>query len=519
MMKTQRSNRASRAVALFLAFMMTLVFIPTFSFASYAAEGDSITVYMTVSNQGVIAKTNDGSAMANREVKVTDIDGDGTYTFDEALVAAHKAYNSESGYAASSSGWVTKLWSVEENSAGYSFMKNDKQTDVVTNVSVAKGDRLVASVNRDEAYTDWYTYFDQKEKRVKAGEAFTLNLKGFQAMSTNAPAPAAGVAVGTWSNGSFTPIKGAVADKSGNVKLSFNEPGTYIISADGVVYDTYDAEPLWQLMEVEHDADGRPVYGRMDYDTSEFWVGYTEKDYGDGPYPWDEIEWMLVFDEDYNPIYDAETFDAGYLLYTGMVTRGCSTIAPYCTVTVTVDAGWNKIDGSWYYYNADGTMVKNAWKKDSKGWCYLGADGKMVTNDWAKDSKGWVFMNGSGYWDKGTKWIKSGGNWYHITKGYMDTSKWMKDSKGWCYLGKDGKMVTNGWAKDSHGWCWMGSNGYWTKSKWVKDKGRVVLHQAQPRLHGSNEWAKDSGGWMYMSQTGQGSRSPSGSSPAAPGTI
>ena len=133
--------------------------------------------------------------------------------------------------------------------------------------------------------------------------------------------------------------------------------------------------------------------------------------------------------------------------------------------------GWVPEDGTWYYYNADGTKATNTWKKDSKGWCWLQADGRMLTNGWAKDSKGWCWIDGNGYMLEQTKWIKVGDDWYHITNGYRDQSKWMKDSKGWCYLGKDGKMVTNGWAKDSKGWCWMGSDGYWVKNKWIKSGG------------------------------------------------
>ena len=71
--------------------------------AAVFAENDvaAATVYLTVSNKGVIAAANDGSIMANREVSVTDTDGDNKLTFHDALVAAHKTYNSEDGYGSS----------------------------------------------------------------------------------------------------------------------------------------------------------------------------------------------------------------------------------------------------------------------------------------------------------------------------------------------------------------------------------------------------------------------------------
>ena len=167
-----------------------------------------------------------------------------------------------------------------------------------------------------------------------------------------------------------------------------------------------------------------------------------------------------------------------------------------------VKAGWNKIDGYWYYLNSDDTMVTNKWKKDSKGWCYLGSDGRMVTNDWAKDSKGWCWIGASGYMVTSTKWIKVDGIWYHITKGYMDVSKWMRDSKGWCYLGPDGKMVTNGWAKDSKGWCWMGADGYWVANKWVKD-GDAWYYIKSNHYMAKSEWVKSGSYWYYLQANGK----------------
>ena len=55
---------------------------------------------MTISDKGELATANDGSAMAWKEVKVTDRDNDSNYSFDEALVAVHETYNTAEGYVA-----------------------------------------------------------------------------------------------------------------------------------------------------------------------------------------------------------------------------------------------------------------------------------------------------------------------------------------------------------------------------------------------------------------------------------
>ena len=52
--------------------------------ASEGAAADPVLVYVTVSNQGVLAKTQSGEIMRNKPVIVTDINQDGYLTYDEA---------------------------------------------------------------------------------------------------------------------------------------------------------------------------------------------------------------------------------------------------------------------------------------------------------------------------------------------------------------------------------------------------------------------------------------------------
>ncbi|MCR5844945.1 MAG: hypothetical protein K6G78_00035 [bacterium] len=178
----------------------------------------------------------------------------------------------------------------------------------------------------------------------------------------------------------------------------------------------------------------------------------------------------LVAETDFVVDYGSNIYP-GTATYAVIGTGNYSGTIASLSFAITAKPGWVKAGGYWYFFNNDGSMVKDTWKKDSKGWCWLGSDGRMVTNQWVKDSKGFCWVDSSGYWVTSTKWLKIGSDWYHITKGYRDQSKWMKDSHGWCYLGADGKMVTNGWAKDSKGWCWMGGDGYWVADMWVYDGG------------------------------------------------
>ena len=74
----------------------------------------------------------------------------------------------------------------------------------------------------------------------------------------------------------------------------------------------------------------------------------------------------------------AETTTAEATTQTQEVTTETSTTeAPKYT-------GWVKTsDGTWYFYNADHTMLTSNWKGDY----YLEADGKMATSKWVDNYK------------------------------------------------------------------------------------------------------------------------------------
>lgn len=229
--------KTKRICSLLAALILALGVFPASVSAEAAAD---ITVYLTVSNQGTLAADNDGKAMANRPVTVKDIDEDGKLTYDEALIAAHKAYNSEIGYSAPG-GYVSKLWNIDTNNTLF-FNNNKGLSGAVTASDVKEGDKLVASINKDGTYyADWYTFFDADTKAVTVGEPFSLTLKGHLGMAytdaDKADTALSAIAVGTWSGGAFSAISGKTTDANGQVTLSFDTAGTYYVTASGTVSD------------------------------------------------------------------------------------------------------------------------------------------------------------------------------------------------------------------------------------------------------------------------------------------
>lgn len=263
----------TRLLSWILCFLMIVTSVPLNVFASNTETDGTLPttetttpapdakVYLTVSNQGVLATAADGSAMAHREVTVKDINSDGKLTFDEALIAAHATYNSADGYAAAY-GYVSKLWGVDTANTLF-FINNVGLETSVSVDTVKENDELVASINSDNTYySDWYTFFDTPTKSVTAGKTFTLTLKGHLGMAymeeDKKDIAISGVSVGTWNNGTFTALDEKTTDAEGKVTLSFDQAGTYYVTASGTVSDTvtdYTGTPdeNWVYPTITHD--------------------------------------------------------------------------------------------------------------------------------------------------------------------------------------------------------------------------------------------------------------------------
>ena len=105
------------------------------------------------------------------------------------------------------------------------------------------------------------------------------------------------------------------------------------------------------------------------------------------------------------------------------------------------------VDGKWY--NADGTQTYEgimSWKQNTKGW-------------WIEDTKGWYPKS---------QWQKVNGKWYYFTAdGYMDYSEyregcWLGTDGAWVeqYFGGH-------WMLDSTGWWYEDASGWYPKNEWL----------------------------------------------------
>ena len=153
--------------------------------------------------------------------------------------------------------------------------------------------------------------------------------------------------------------------------------------------------------------------------------------------------------------------------------------------------GWVKTGNTWYFYNQNGTLSRNAWA----GNYWLGADGRMVTNAWVDGGRYYVGSNG--LWVKGAQkpaaakpevkkqgWVQNGSAWNYYYQGNIVRNAWI----GSYWLGADGRMATNAWVDG--GRYYVGANGVWDKT--VKKQ-----EVAKPEVK-KNGWVKEGSTWYYF---------------------
>lgn len=83
-----------------------------------------------------------------------------------------------------------------------------------------------------------------------------------------------------------------------------------------------------------------------------------------------------------------------------------------------IGAGWQRIGGSWYVFEPEGSLYLG-WLKLAEKWYYLNPTSGIMTTGWAhiKDSKtdAWRYFSAAGQMQFG--WLQQGGKWYYLKSG------------------------------------------------------------------------------------------------------
>ena len=189
-------------------------------------ELEPIEVDVTLSDKGELVVT-------KQTVTVTDADGDGAYTVNDVLYAAHDAaYEGgvAAGYATADTQWglsIAKLWGDESGNFGY-WLNNASCWSLTD--PVAEGDYVVAFVYYDGTnYSDAYSYFTEDSYTVAAGEALSVELQAVSGYDENWNRLFSAYAGATLS---VVGGEGAVVDNGdGSYSVTVAEAGTYYLVA------------------------------------------------------------------------------------------------------------------------------------------------------------------------------------------------------------------------------------------------------------------------------------------------
>lgn len=203
---------------------------------------------------------------------------------------------------------------------------------------------------------------------------------------------------------------------------------------------------------------------------------------------------------------------------------------------------WQQTGGTWYWIQANGSVLKDSWLVYKGQWYYLAQGTGAMATGWAKVDGLWYWFDGDGA--MATGWLKSGGLWYFLSgsgamltgwvkadgqmyylnptqganglpEGAMVTG-WLQSAGAWYWLNPtsgahgrpEGAMVTNDWQYTGGLWYWLNANGDMAKG-WKAVGG--VWYYLNPTEGNdglpeggmySNKWLLDDGKWYYLGSSG-----------------
>ncbi len=158
--------------------------------------------------------------------------------------------------------------------------------------------------------------------------------------------------------------------------------------------------------------------------------------------------------------------------------------------------GWEKISGTWYYFNADG-KGHEGWMQNNADWYYID-NGLMYTGGLRNISGVNYFFGSDGKMKSG--WQKSGGNNYYFDSNGKAHSGWLQSNNKWYYTESSGKMVTSQWIDN----YWIGSNGVWSyqyKGSW-KSNSKGWWYEDASGWYPKSCWQKINGELYYFGSDG-----------------
>ncbi len=251
------------------------------------------------------------TVVSDKSEKYGFTDSNDGATILDALITMHElkygeAFTAESVsdyLAISSDGWITKIFGESDSSASF-FVNSEMGMDTVDKAILSSGDALEVAFFMDtETYSDCYTSFAPNSVTGIAGKPIQLNMykhewpmypdyelkpisgdDDLEAMTINTVKEDGSLSEAL-KDSKDAPI---VPDDKGIVTLTFYEPGTYIVTANGFIGDgeypviapycfvTVKPEPTSVKVTMDVQKDGAFIFVPQEIEVS----SYTAEKYG-----------------------------------------------------------------------------------------------------------------------------------------------------------------------------------------------------------------------------------------------
>lgn len=138
-----------------------------------------------------------------------------------------------------SSGWMTKVFGKDANTSASAINEDLNMVGGAYETVLANGDQFDYWAYQDTTgWSDTFLRFAGKEISVKAGEEFELSVEGigWGGPAAVSKAKEGDLTAATYDeSGALTPVEGAVMGENGKIKMSFEKPGEYNVTASGKI--------------------------------------------------------------------------------------------------------------------------------------------------------------------------------------------------------------------------------------------------------------------------------------------
>lgn len=166
--------------------------------------------------------------------------------------------------------------------------------------------------------------------------------------------------------------------------------------------------------------------------------------------------------------------------------------------------GWNLVNGKYYYYLDDGTMVRDQWLQDGNDWYYMNADGTMKSAEWFQDGVDWYYFRDWGGMLHDQFYTYEGNLYYFRSWGGMMYDMAFQVNGKQYKANSDGTLVT-GWSEENGKYYYYNSDGsLYEKEGWLLlgDTYDSYYYISADGSRVQGQWLKVGSDWYYMNDDG-----------------